>query len=56
MSDGRPSEPDDWNPPVTVRFPERLLERLDQAVEDGHYSNRSEAIRAAIRQMHLGEP
>lgn len=35
--------------PVQVRVTRKLLEMLDELVETGMYSNRSEAIRDAIR-------
>jgi Arc/MetJ-type ribon-helix-helix transcriptional regulator len=35
--------------PVQVRVTKQLLERLDELVNKGMYSNRSEAIRDAIR-------
>ncbi|MBI2675726.1 MAG: type II toxin-antitoxin system ParD family antitoxin [Candidatus Aenigmarchaeota archaeon] len=35
--------------PVQVRVTRQLLERLDDLVAKGIYSNRSEAIRDAIR-------
>jgi len=35
--------------PVQVRVTKTLLERLDDLVDKGMYSNRSEAIRDAIR-------
>jgi len=36
---------------VTVKLPERLLNALDVLVKQGQYPNRSEAIRAAIRDL-----
>ncbi|MBL7160951.1 MAG: ribbon-helix-helix protein, CopG family [Candidatus Aenigmarchaeota archaeon] len=35
--------------PVQIRVTERLIELIDRMVEEGVYSNRSEAIRDAIR-------
>lgn len=35
--------------PVQVRVTKKLVELLDTLIEDGVYSNRSEAIRDAIR-------
>ena len=35
--------------PVQVRITRKLVELLDELVEQGTYSNRSEAIRDAIR-------
>ena len=34
---------------VTLRVPKRQLEEIERAVDAGEYPNRSEAIRAAIR-------
>jgi len=34
---------------TTVRLPESLIDAVDEKVEAGHYANRSEAIRAAVR-------
>lgn len=36
---------------VTVRFTEPELDRLDRLVDSGRYPSRSEAIRAAVRQL-----
>lgn len=36
---------------VTTRFSDELLDQLDSLVETGAYANRSEAIRAAVRQL-----
>ncbi|MBO3804110.1 MAG: type II toxin-antitoxin system ParD family antitoxin [Candidatus Brockarchaeota archaeon] len=36
---------------VTVKLPERLVNALDVLVKQGQYPNRSEAIRAAIRDL-----
>lgn len=42
---------------TSIRLPAEMIRRLDEEIVDqGHYSDRSEAIRAAIRQMHFGEP
>lgn len=38
---------------VSVRFDDRLLDRLDQLVEAGVYRDRSEAIREATRRVCL---
>jgi len=38
--------------PIQTRFTRKLLERLDELVVNGFYSNRSEAIRDATRR-HL---
>jgi len=35
--------------PVQVRVTRKLIEMLDELIESGAYSNRSEAIRDAIR-------
>lgn len=37
---------------VTVRFPEPMVDHLDQLVEQGIFPNRSEAIRAGIRHLN----
>ncbi|RLG67271.1 CopG family transcriptional regulator [archaeon] len=34
---------------VTVRLPEKMLKALDQLVQKGIYSSRSDAIRAMVR-------
>ena len=39
--------------PVQVRFTKKLIEMLDQLVEQGVYSNRSEAVRDATRKLVL---
>jgi metal-responsive CopG/Arc/MetJ family transcriptional regulator len=36
---------------VTVRFPEAMIDQLDQLVENGVYPNRSEAMRASVRKL-----
>lgn len=36
---------------VTLRIPKQQIEEVEQMVELGEYPNRSEAIRAAVRQM-----
>lgn len=36
---------------VTLRIPTAQLEEIEKAVENGHFPNRSEAIRAAVREM-----
>jgi len=40
--------------PVQVRVTKKLIELLDELVDNGIYSNRSEAIRDAIRK-HLNQ-
>lgn len=37
---------------IQVRVTEKLIEKIDELIEDGTYSSRSEAIRDAIRR-HL---
>ena len=37
--------------PIQVRLPESLIEKLDELIEKGHYSNRSEIIRESIRKF-----
>lgn len=34
--------------PVDVRMPDDLIDCLDDVVEAGHYTNRSEAVRKAV--------
>lgn len=36
---------------VTMRFPKKQLEEIEELCEDGQYPNRSEAIRSAVREM-----
>ncbi len=36
---------------VTVKLPEKLIADVDQLVEAGIYHNRSDAIRAAVRDL-----
>lgn len=36
---------------VTLRIPEQQIEEVEQMVETGQFPNRSEAIRAAVREM-----
>ena len=36
---------------ITCHFPEEWIEALDEIVKKGHYLNRSEAIRAAVRDL-----
>jgi len=40
---------------VSMKIPEALLEGLDMLVEAGLYHSRSDAIRAAVRDMILRE-
>jgi Arc/MetJ-type ribon-helix-helix transcriptional regulator len=37
--------------PVQVRLTKKLIERIDELVDRGIYSNRSEAIRDAARRL-----
>jgi len=37
--------------PVQIRLTKKLLDLIDEMVEDGIYSNRSEAIRDAVRRI-----
>jgi antitoxin ParD1/3/4 len=39
---------------VTLRIPKQQIEEVEQMVETGEFPNRSEAIRAAVRDM-IGE-
>ena len=36
---------------ITVKLPEKLIDDVDQLVKAGMYHNRSDAIRAAVRDM-----
>ena len=36
---------------VTLRIPKQQIEAVEHMVETGQYPNRSEAIRAAVREM-----
>ncbi len=36
---------------VTVKLPERLIDDMDQLVKAGMYHSRSDAIRAAVRDL-----
>ncbi|MFC7075601.1 MULTISPECIES: CopG family ribbon-helix-helix protein [Haloarcula] len=36
---------------VTLRIPKQQIEEVEQMVATGEYPNRSEAIRAAVREM-----
>lgn len=36
---------------VTLRIPEQQIEEVERMVETGQFPNRSEAIRAAVREM-----
>lgn len=40
---------------TSIRLPPKMIEELDELVDQGHYADRSEAIRAAVRRMHFGE-
>lgn len=35
---------------VPTKFPEKLLEELNDVVEEGYYANRSELVRDAVRE------
>lgn len=37
--------------PVQIRFTRKLIERIDELIDSGIYSNRSEAIRDATRRL-----
>ncbi|MCJ7816272.1 MAG: ribbon-helix-helix domain-containing protein [Candidatus Aenigmarchaeota archaeon] len=37
--------------PVQIRINRKMIEKIDQLVEDGVYSNRSEVIRDATRRL-----
>jgi len=34
---------------ISLRFPEKLLEEIDELVEKGHYASRTDALRDAAR-------
>ena len=36
---------------VTLRIPKEQIEKVERMVETGEFPNRSEAIRAAVREM-----
>ncbi len=36
---------------ITLYLPEKYLELLDEIIDAGHFPNRSEAIRSAIRDL-----
>ncbi|MFW5965528.1 MAG: ribbon-helix-helix domain-containing protein [Halodesulfurarchaeum sp.] len=36
---------------VTLRIPEQQIDAVERMVDSGKYPNRSEAIRAAVREM-----
>ncbi len=36
---------------VTLRIPKQQIDAVEQMVDSGQYPNRSEAIRAAVREM-----
>ncbi len=37
--------------PIQVRIPRNFLEKIDKFIETGVYSNRSEAVRDAVRRL-----
>jgi metal-responsive CopG/Arc/MetJ family transcriptional regulator len=42
---------------ITVRLPPALCDDLDRLVEDGQFSNESDVVRTALRQLtHSDEP
>ena len=41
---------------ITLRLPTRMVTEVDQAVDDGHYPDRSKAIRDAIREKFIEHP
>ncbi len=41
--------------PIQVRMPIELRKRLDKEVDKGMYTNRSEAIRSAVRNLIKNE-
>ena len=40
---------------LTARMPERYIDAMDAAVEEGEYPNRSEALRSAVRMMFIDD-
>ena len=34
---------------ISLRFPEKLLDEIDELVKQGHYANRTDALRDAAR-------
>ncbi len=36
---------------IAVHLPERIVDDIEQLVQNGHYPNRSETIRIAIRDL-----
>ena len=40
---------------VSAKFPEKLVNGLDQLVREGLYTSRSDAIRVAVRDLLLKE-
>lgn len=44
-----------WNesPTISVRVPERLLDRVDARIEAGEFDNRSELLREGARRIAL---
>jgi antitoxin ParD1/3/4 len=40
---------------ITVSFPDAYLEGLEMLIDNGHYPNRSEAIRMAVRDLIVRE-
>lgn len=39
--------------PVQIRFTKKMIEKIDDLIQNGFYSNRSEAIRDATRRLVL---
>lgn len=35
---------------MPTKFPEKMVEELNEAVDDGYYANRSELVRDAVRE------
>ena len=40
---------------ITVSFPDAYLDGLEALIDNGHYPNRSEAIRMAVRDLLVRE-
>ena len=50
------SEPDHWEQHIDCRIPAQQVEAVDELVKSGHYLNRSEAIREAVRLLVRHHP
>lgn len=41
--------------PIATRVPKQLKEKIEKAIEKGHYVNVSDLVRSAIREKLKGE-